>query len=204
MQTNMTRERALETLRSLGGTITSKEAVDAGLEWRDLYALRDEGLLIELSRGVFRLEEAEPTPYLDFVAVYRRCPHGTICLNSALSFWDLTDEVPFEVHLAVPRGSWQPNISYPPTRVHVFSARTFDLGRSLVEVGSKEEVAIYSPERSVVDAMRLRRRVGSDVAYEALRRYLSRPGASPANLLRLARTLGTGGPMAEALEVLTG
>jgi predicted transcriptional regulator of viral defense system len=200
----MKRQRALEILRNLGSTITSKEAVEAGLQWRDLYDLRDEGLLIELSRGVYRLEEAELTPYLDLVAVYRRCPHGTICLNSALSFWDLTDEIPFEVHLAVPRGSWQPEISYPPTRVHVFSARTFDLGRSMIDVGSDEEVAIYSPERSVVDAMRLRRRVGSDVANGALRQYLSRPGASPANLLRLARALGTGGPMARALEVLTG
>jgi predicted transcriptional regulator of viral defense system len=188
----------------MGGTITSKEAVEAGLQWRDLYALRDDGDLVEISRGVFRLEEAEPTPYLDLIAVYRRCPHGTVCLNSALSFWDLTDEIPSEVHLAVPRGSWSPIISYPPTRIHVFSAQTFDLGRELVDLGSGDEAAIYSSERSVVDAMRLRGLVGADVAYEALRRYLSRPGASSGKLLRLARRLRVGGPMAEALEVLTG
>jgi len=34
--------------------------------------------------------------------------------------------------------------------------------------------------------MRLRSQVGTDVAYEALRRYLRRPGASTGNLLRLA------------------
>jgi hypothetical protein len=203
MQT-MDRQKALKKVRVLGGTITSKEAVEAGLQWRDLYTMRDEGDLVEISRGVFRLEEAEPTPYLDLIAVYRRCPHGTICLNSALSFWDLTDEVPSEVHLAVPRGSWSPVISYPPTRVYVFSAQTFNLGRELVDLGSGDEAAVYSPERSVVDAMRLRGRVGADVAYEALRRYLSRPGASSGKLLRLARRLRVGGPMAEALEVLTG
>lgn len=200
----MDRQRALDIVRGLGGTITSKEAVGAGMQWRDLYTLRDEGDLIEISRGVFRLAEAEPTPHLDLIAVYHRCPHGTVCLNSALSFWDLTDEVPFEVHLAVPRGSWSPVISHPPTRVYVFSAQTFDLGRELVDLGSGDEAAIYSPERSVVDAMRLRGRVGADVAYEALRRYLSRPGASTGKLLRLARRLRVGGPMAEALEVLTG
>ncbi len=200
----MNRHTALGIVRGLGGTITSKEAVGAGLQWRDLYALRNAGFLIEISRGVFRLEEAELTPYLDLIAVYRRCPHGTICLNSALSFWDLTDEVPAEVHLAVPRGSWTPHISYPPTKVHVFNARTFDHGRGLVDVGPEEKVAIYSQERSVVDAMRLRNRVGPDVAYEALRRYLRRPEASPAKLLRLARNLRVGNPMAEALEVLTG
>jgi hypothetical protein len=57
---------------------------------------------------------------------------------------------------------------------------------------------------SVVDAVRMRGRVGTDVAYEALRRYLRRPGASPGDLLRLARRLRAGGPMSDALEVLTG
>ena len=144
------------------------------------------------------------SPYLDLVAVSQRSPGGSICLNSALSFWDLTDEVPAEVHLAVPRGAHRPRISYPPVRVHVFAADTFELGREQVRLESGEDISIYSPERSVVDAVRMRGRVGADVAYEALRRYLRRPGASPGDLLRLARRLRAGGPMSEALEVLTG
>ncbi|CAA9449227.1 MAG: hypothetical protein AVDCRST_MAG58-811 [uncultured Rubrobacteraceae bacterium] len=144
------------------------------------------------------------SPYLDLVAVSRRSPNGSICLNSALAFWDLTDEVPAEVHLAVSRGAHRPRISYPPIRVHVFAADTFELGREQVRLESGEEIYIYSPERSVVDAMRLRGRIGTDVAYEALRRYLRRPRPSAGDLLRLARQLRTGGPMADALEVLTG
>ncbi len=69
---------------------------------------------------------------------------------------------------------------------------------------SGEEIHIYSPERSVVDAVRMGGRVGTAVAYEALRRYLRRPGASPGDLLRLARRLRAGGLMSDALEVLTG
>jgi hypothetical protein len=42
------------------------------------------------------------------------------------------------------------------------------------------------------------------VTYEALRRYLRRPGSSSGDLLRLARRLRAGGPVADALEVLTG
>jgi hypothetical protein len=68
---------------------------------------------------------------------------------------------------------------------------------------SSRLVNIYSRERSMVDAVRLRGRVGTGVAYEALRRYLRRPGASTGELLHLARRLRTGGPMVDALEVLT-
>lgn len=187
-----------------GGVLKTKDAIEAGVHRRDLYALRDEGFLVEISRGLYRLADAEATPYLDLIAVSRRSPRGAICLNSALSFWDLTDEIPAEVHLAVPRGSRPPSIEYPPTRVHVFAANTFELGREQVHLESGEEICIYSAERSVVDAMRLRSQVGTDVAYEALRRYLRRPGASPGNLLRLARRLRAGGPVSDALEVLTG
>lgn len=190
--------------RRSGGVFRTRDAAEAGVHWRDLYALRDEGTLIELSRGIFRFADAEMISNLDLVAVSKRSPRGAICLNSALSFWDLTDEVPVEVHLAVPRGSRPPSIEYPPTRVHVFAANTFELGREKVRLDSGEEIRIYSPERSVVDAMRLRNQVGTDVAYETLRRYLRRPGASSGNLLRLARQLRTGGPMQDALEVLTG
>lgn len=166
--------------------------------------MRDEGVLVELSRGVFRLADAQITPHLDFVAVSRRSPRGAICLNSALSFWDLTDEIPAEVHLAVPRGSRPPSIDYPPTHVHVFAAHTFELGREKLRLESGEKITIYSSERSVLDAMRLRNQVGTDVVYEALRRYLRRPGASPGDLLRLARRLRAGGPMSDALMVLMG
>jgi predicted transcriptional regulator of viral defense system len=40
----------------------------------------------------------------EFAAVAARAPKATICLNSGLSYWDLSDELPDSVHLAVARG----------------------------------------------------------------------------------------------------
>ena len=111
--------------RRSGNVFRSRDAAEAGIHWRYLYAMRDEGTLIELSRGVFRFTDAEMISNLDLVAVSKRSPRGTICLNSALSFWDLTDEIPAEIHLAVPRGSRPPSIDYPPTHVHLFAADAF-------------------------------------------------------------------------------
>lgn len=199
-----TRERALGVVRRAGGTVTAAEARAAGVRWEDLYALRDEHALVELSRGVYRLREAEANPFVDLVAVCRRVPQGTICLASALAFWDLTDQIPAEVHVAVARGRWPPRIAYPPTRVHVFQAETFALDRRRVELGSGESISVYSPERTVVDMMRMRSRVGSDLTIEALKRYLKGPGASPARLLELGEALRVRGPLASALAVLLG
>ena len=125
-----------------------------------------------------------------------------VCLNSAVSFWELTDEVPDTVHFAMPRGGHRPHITHPPTTVHLFAADTFDLGRIQQPVESGELIAISSPERTVADMMRLRSRVGRDQALSALRGYLRSGDARPGDLLALARRLRIGRVMADAMEPL--
>jgi predicted transcriptional regulator of viral defense system len=192
----------LDAARRLGGTVSSAELIDSGARWEDLYRLRDAGELIELSRGIYRLAGAPATAHLDLLAVCRRAPEGTICLHSAASYWDLTDEISPAVHLAIARGGHLPHIAYPPTRVHVFAAATFALGRIQQPIESGDTIAISSPERTVVDLMRLRSRVGTDLALGTLRRYLRRRDSAPGELLTLARQLRIGTVMADALQTL--
>jgi len=192
---------ALDRLRRLGPVFRSRDAVAAGVSWRDLYNLRDDGEVLELSRGLFQLGESAGTGNVDFVAVCTRASHGMICLNSALSHWDLSDEIPTEVHLAVPEGSHRPKIDYPPTRIHVFRASTFGLGRIEVREEHGERFWISDRERTVVDAFRLRHLIGEDMANAAVRRYLAhRP--KPGRVAELARTLRVWTPLAGAMRVL--
>lgn len=192
----------IDIARRAGGISSASELIESGARWEDLYRLRDSGELIELSRGVFRVADAPATAHLDLVAVCRRAPEGMICLNSAASFWDQSDEMPGAVHLAIARGRHRPRIVYPPTRVHVFAAATFSLGREMKKIDSGETIAISSKERTVVDLMRLRSRVGRDLALGALRRYLQGGDSRPGELLALARHLRVGSVMAEAMEPL--
>ncbi|HEX7292388.1 MAG TPA: hypothetical protein VF250_14810 [Conexibacter sp.] len=195
-------ERVLDLARDSGGTISSAELIRGGARWEDVYALRDGGALVEISRGIYRVADAAATAHLDLLAVCRRVPDGMICLNSAASYWDLTDELPSAVHMAVPRGRHRPQIAYPPTRVHVFAAGTFELGRERLRIESGETIAISSRERTVVDLLRLRSQVGHDQALSALRRYLQTSGARPGELLALARRLRAGTVVAAAMEPL--
>ncbi len=196
--------QTLERLREIGPVFRSKEAVAAGISWRDLYALRDEGEVLELSRGLFQLADAAGIGNIDFVAVCARAPHGMIALDSALSYWDLTDDIPSQVHLAVPEGSHRPTIDHPPTKVHVFRAATFGLGRIEVREEGGERFWITDRERTVVDAFRLRHLSGEDEAHRALRRYLAQPRPRLARLADLARQLRVSVPVRSALGVLQG
>jgi predicted transcriptional regulator of viral defense system len=178
------------------------EAVEAGVSRSTLYRLRQDGNLVAAGRGVMQLPDAGMGALSGLAALSARVPGGTICLNSALSFWDLTDEIPERIHLAVPRGARPPKIDQPPTIVHVFDADTFDIDRRQERTDADEPFWVYSAERSIVDAMRMSRWVGRDVALQALRRYLNRPGSDPARVAELARELGVIGQIQPALAAL--
>jgi predicted transcriptional regulator of viral defense system len=197
------RTPALQRLQLLDGRpFRAQDAGRLGVPHYELRRLVQSGDLTELSRGVYQRVEAAPSATIDLATVSARVPMGSICLNSALAYWDLTDEIPSEVHVAVPRGAHRPQISYPPTRVHVFAADTFALGRMQHAGDEGAQLWIFSPARTVVDSMRLPRIVGRDQALAALRRYLETPGAQPRELVELARRLRAAQPVARALEVL--
>jgi predicted transcriptional regulator of viral defense system len=200
----MTRSDTVAELRGAFGErpFRVRDAVERGIDRHTLYRLRDRGALLDVSRGVMQLATSGPSSHTDLVTVSVRAPHGTICLNSALAFWELSDELPDSVHLAVARGQRPPRIEFPATTVHTFSADTFELDRIAADTDVGQRVNIYTPERSVVDAMRLPHLVGSDLALGAIKAYLPRPGAQPARLMELARSLGGEGRIRTALEAL--
>jgi predicted transcriptional regulator of viral defense system len=187
-------------LRRLPDTFATRNARAVGIAPRELYRLRDSGVLHELSRGVFRKASA-PAGHPDLLAVAVRAPSAVVCLESSLALHELIDDIPWSTHIAIPRTSRPPKFDYPPVTVHRFNPATFDLGVEMFEAAPGEHVPIYSAARSVVDAMRLRHIVGDVLAFHALRVSLELGAARPGELVDLARVLGVEGPVLRAMEV---
>ncbi|WP_199515179.1 type IV toxin-antitoxin system AbiEi family antitoxin domain-containing protein [Nucisporomicrobium flavum] len=189
-------------LAGLPSTFTTGQARAAGLHPRDLYAAREGGGLIELSRGVFRRADAPAAAHPDLLAVSLRAPRAVVCLLSAAAVHDLTDEIPMAVQIAVPRRTWPPKLDHPPVEVFVWDPATFELGLDSVEVAPGERARIYSPGRTAVDLMRMRNKLGESVAHIALRRYLGRRDARIAELFAYAKALDVLGPVRAVVDVL--
>lgn len=170
---------------------------------RALYALRDNGDVVELSRGVFRRADAPLASEPDLLAVTYRSPVAIVCCRSAASIHELSDELPHAVQIAVPTGHRPPRIVYPPTDVFRFASSTFEVELSTLEAAPREWVRIYTAARTVIDLMRLRHRFGESLALVAMRRYLRRRDAAPAKLLHLASMFDVAGPVRRALDVAT-
>ncbi|MFJ8941035.1 type IV toxin-antitoxin system AbiEi family antitoxin domain-containing protein [Streptomyces sp. NPDC102365] len=195
--------RLEQRLAGLSPTFTTAQARQALLSARDLAYLVTEGEIDELSRGVYRRTDAPETAYADLLAVCMRAPRAVLCGESALAMHELIDDIPSAVHIAVPRGTRRPTISYPPTVVAQYAAKTFGLGVERFEAAPGETIPIYNAARCVVDAMRHRGKIGETMALSALGRYLRSSGRSGVGELQLiARELGALSVIRPAVEAV--
>ena len=201
MKRHNQKERVREVFRQAGGVLRTAQILRAGIHPRDLYALRDAGVLETVSRGLYRLADLPPLAEPDLVTVALRVPKGVIAAISALHFHGLTTEIPHEVSIALPKGTSRPRLEWPPLRVYWFSGAMYSSG---IDTHERDGVTlrVYGAAKTVADCFKLRNRLGIDVAVEALRTGLAEGLFTPAELLRAAKTCRVAAIVRPYLEAL--
>ena len=176
-------------------------ALRAGIHPRRLYDMRDEGVVEELSRGLYRLADLPALSNPDLVTVALKIPAGVVCLISALAYHEITTQIPHEVHLALPRGTEPPRLKHPPLRVFWFTGGSFTEG---IETHNVDGIGlrVYSPEKTLADCFKYRNKLGLDTVLEALRLYRSRKRPNVDDLMKFARVCRVEKVMRPYLEAL--
>lgn len=163
----------IEIFRQHNGILRTSEAIKLGIHPANLYKLRDEGVIESLGRGVFRLTSMPDFSEPDLVLVAKRIPHGVICLISALSYYELTTQIPHFIYVALPRTSRLPQVAYPPLRCFWYSKEAYEAGIEIVSINGFP-IKIYSIEKTLADCLKFRQKIGMDVVLEALKEYWRR------------------------------
>ena len=179
-------EEAIKLFQEHDGIMRTSEVLDAGVHRRTLYYMRDEGIVTAIQRGVYQLTESEPLSNPDLVIVAKKIPEARICLISALSIQEMTDEIPHKVHIALPRSSWRPELDYPPLKVYLFSDETINSGLQTKTIDGIK-IKIFNPAKTIADCFKFRNQIGLDVAIEALKRGISEGKASYKEIVEYAR-----------------
>jgi len=164
------------------------EAIQLGVHRRDLYRLRDLGQLMVLDRGLYRLSDLPEPSLPDFIPVAKRIPDGVICLISALAFHEITTQIPHFVYIALPYNAYKPTMKFPPVRFFWFGEKFLYLGveEHLVD-GCK--VKIFNREKTLVDVVKYRNKLGIDVVLEALKLYWQSGNTDLTKLYKYAKLL---------------
>ena len=179
-------DRATHLIRQHGGVIRTGKAIQAGIHPRTLYQMRDNGLLEQLSRGVYRLTGQKAVSDPDLIIVATRIPKAVICLISALSFHEMTTQIPHAISIALAQGSDTPRLDYPPISIHRFSKEALLAGIDVYHIDDVP-VRIYSPEKTLADCFKFRNKIGMEVVLEALKLYKLRKEFKTGEILKYAK-----------------
>ena len=144
------------------------------------------GLLIREARGLYRLADSEFPGNPDLVQLSLLMPKSVIFLVSALFFHDLTTQIPHRVDIALPQGVKERQIDYPPLRVFHLSPKVYGAGIE-DHIIDGVLVRVYDREKTVTDCFKYRRKIGQDVALEALKDYMRQPYPDVGRLMKYAR-----------------
>ena len=188
-----------ELFRQNGGQLRMSQALEKGISRSLLYSLRDKGRIVQVTRGIYRLAELPEHRDPDLCVVSLRYPKAVICLISALSFHDLTTQIPREISIALPRGSRAPTIAQPPVRPFFLSGQAYEAGIHEHNIDGVR-VKVYVPEKTLADCFRFRNKLGIDIFLEALRMYKAAGHMKPGRIMEYARICGVENAIRPYLE----
>jgi predicted transcriptional regulator of viral defense system len=145
---------------------TVKDAVKEGVSRQVLSFLCKKGHLERIARGIYRSVNFEFSDNVIFEDLFKNASaikNGIICLISALSYYELTDEIPREYWIAIPNSQ---KVKKMPN-VRFVRMRNITLGVTMIKVG-QYKVKIFDRERCIIDAFRY---LSKEIAIKALRVY---------------------------------
>ena len=178
-----------------------QELKDKGLSYYKINQLVKQGILIKLNKKYY-----ENTNFAgeesDFYYAYAYVPNGVICLLSAAVHYNLSTHRPDAIDIAIPRKARVSTLpEWPELKIYYFTDERFSVGAEIIEVG-KNKFRIYDVEKTVVDIVFYREKMGIEETKEVLSNYLHRKDRNLNKLIRYAEMLKCEDTINKYLEVL--
>ncbi|SET86038.1 Transcriptional regulator, AbiEi antitoxin, Type IV TA system [[Clostridium] aminophilum] len=181
--------------------ITTAELKDMGYSYYKIGKLEEQGILSRVNRSTY-----ENLTYKgdenDFFSAEAFVPNGVICLMSAARYYELTNFLPDAVDVAIERKKKVNTLpEWPEIRIFYFDASRMDLGVTEVRDGDNC-FHIFDIEKTVVDIIYYRNKIGIEETSEVLRNYLKRRDRQIDRLYAYAKRLRCEKIVRTYLEVL--
>ncbi|MCR5021820.1 type IV toxin-antitoxin system AbiEi family antitoxin domain-containing protein [Ruminococcus sp.] len=181
--------------------LTIDELSKRGLSHYKINKLVESGELIKVSRSMY-----ENTAYTgdesDFSIVSAFAPKGVFCMISAARYYGLTTYLPDAVDVAIERSMKISTLpDWPAVNIWYFPQKRYSSGVTDASDNSGD-FRIYNIEKTVVDILYYRNKVGIEETKEILKNYLAREDRDLIRLHRYADELGCRKILGTYLEVL--
>ena len=174
---------------------------EKGFSYYKINKMVEQGILIKLNKRYYENANFDGEES-DFYYAYAFVPDGVVCLLSAAVYYNISTYRPDAIDVAIPRKAKVSTLTdWPELNVCYFTDDRFDVGIETIEEG-KNKFRIYDIEKTVVDIVFYRERIGIEETKEVLINYLHRSDRNLNRLIRYAEMLKCGDVMKKYLEVL--
>lgn len=166
-----------------GKPFTLSQATKLGMSRYLLGKLVSEGIVELVARGVYRASKTDISEEDQFrIASLRVGTPSAICLVSALSQYGLTDTIPKKTWIMVPASK---RTRYSDLKLLRTRNPEWQVG-----IEKREGYSITTLERTIVDALCARARIGTQIATEALRKAIQSKKTTLGKIMDAAKQLG--------------
>lgn len=181
--------------------LTTTELREIGLSLYHVNNMVKQGQLIKLNKFTF-----ENTRYTgeesDFIYAYAYVPAGVVCLLSAATVYGLTTYRPDCIDVAIDRkGKVKTLPDWPTIKLWYFDETRQNTGISDMAVCG-EKIRIFDVEKTVVDIIYYRNKIGIEETKEVITNYLRQPDRDINKLCRYGDKLKCKETLETYLEVL--
>lgn len=180
---------------------TTTELKSMGYSYYKIDMLEKNGVLLRVNRTTYE-NLAYAGDENDFFSAEAFVPRGVICLMSAARYYELTDFLPDVVNVAIERKQKVNTLpAWPQVKLYYFDSSRMNIGVKEVCDG-ENRFHIFDIEKTVVDIIYYRNKIGIEDTSEILKRYLKRSNRKIDKLYSYAKSLRCEKILRTYLEVL--
>ena len=180
---------------------TNAELKDLGYSHYKIGKLEESGVLSRINRSTYENLSYKGDEN-DFFYAEVVAPNGVICLMSAARYYELTTFLPDVIDVAIQRkGKISTLPAWPEIKVFYFDSPRMETGVREVSDGCNR-FHIFDIEKTVVDIISYRNKIGIEETAEVLRNYLKRRDCCIDKLYAYAKILHCAQLIRTYLEVL--
>lgn len=181
--------------------ITTAELKELGYSYYKIGKLEENGLLRRINRSTFENLSYKGDEN-DFFSAEAFVPNGVICLMSAARYYELTSFLPDSISVAIERKKKVVTLpEWPEIKIFYFDPARMDLGVTEVRDGDNT-FHIFDIEKTVVDIIYYRNKIGIEETSDVLKSYLKRRDRQVDRLYAYAKRLRCEKVVRTYLEVL--
>ena len=181
--------------------LSVSDLLSAGFSYYRIKKLVEEGKLVKLNNRIYE-NNTYSGEISDFEAANVYAPKGVICMMTAARAYGLTTFLPDSVDIAIERNMKVSTLpDRPSVNVWYFPEKRYSTGITCI-ADAAGEYRIYDIEKTVIDIIYYRNKIGIEETKEVLKNYIAKPDRNLIRLRRYADALGCSKILGTYLEVL--